>query len=74
MIGVPDERWGEVGCAYLLLRPGAMPPDETALTDFCLKRLARFKVPKRFVIRTDFPRTAAGKILKHLLRQETAAL
>lgn len=74
VIGMPDEQWGEVGCACLLLRPGATPPDDTALTDFCMERLARFKVPKRFIILPDFPRTAAGKILKHLLRLEAATL
>ena len=67
VVAMPDKKWGEVGCAHLLARPGhALPPDrEIAL--YCRGRLAAYKVPKRFVTVTDFPRTAAGKIRKHLL-------
>ena len=72
VLGVPDEQWGEVGRAYLILRPGMISPDEAELISFCRERLARFKVPKSFVIRSDYPRTAAGKIQKHLLRQQEA--
>lgn len=65
--GLPDRRWGEVGCAYLLPRPGRyLPPDEE-LVRFLRERLAAYKVPRYFVHVTDFPRTAAGKIRKHLL-------
>ena len=70
VLGVPDEHWGEVGRAYLILRPGMIPPDEAELIRFCRERLARFKVPKSFVIRSNYPRTAAGRIHKHLLRQQ----
>jgi len=67
VIGVPDEKWGEVGCAYLLGRPGHKLPADRDLTVFCKQRLASYKVPKQFVAVTDFPRTAAGKVQKHLL-------
>ena len=69
VIGVADERWGEVGCAYLLPRPGHTLPDDFELTAFCKQRLAAFKVPKYYVRVDDFPRTAAGKVQKHLLPQ-----
>jgi fatty-acyl-CoA synthase len=71
IIGVPDEQWGEVGCAFLLPRPEQRLPDDSALTAWCRERLAPYKVPKQFIAVEEFPRTAAGKIQKHLLpRQE----
>ncbi|MFC7754520.1 AMP-binding protein [Tsukamurella soli] len=63
VVGVPDERLGEVAHAYVVLRPGARL-DEAALTAFCRDRLANFKVPRSFSAVEQFPRTATGKILK----------
>ncbi|KPF84933.1 acid--CoA ligase [alpha proteobacterium AAP38] len=68
VVGVPDEKWGEVGCAHILPRPGQTMPATDELTLFCRERLAPFKVPKSFVMVTDFPRTAAGKVQKHRLQ------
>lgn len=65
--GVPDARWGEVGWAFLLARPGATLPDASTLTAWCRERLAAYKVPRRFIPVDEFPRTAAGKIQKHLI-------
>jgi fatty-acyl-CoA synthase len=66
VVGVPDPRWGEVGCAYLVLQPGArLDPEE--LTRFGRERLAVFKVPQRFVAVAELPRTASGKVQKHRL-------
>lgn len=67
VIGVTDQKWGEVGCAYLLPRPGQQLPDKAVLTRELKKRLAAYKVPRYFVPVDDFPRTSAGKIQKHLL-------
>ena len=67
VVAVPDARWGEVGCAYLVLRPGARL-DAEALTRFGRERLAAFKVPQRFVAVAELPRTASGKVQKHRLR------
>ena len=67
VIAQPDERWGEVGCAFVLPRPGHTLPGEGRLVAYCREHLAPFKVPKRFVQVDDFPRTAAGKVRKHLL-------
>jgi fatty-acyl-CoA synthase len=67
VIGVPDERWGEVGCAYLLQQPGHMPPADEELVSFCKQNMATYKVPKYFIRVDDFARTAAGKVQKHLL-------
>lgn len=67
VIGVPDETWGETGCAYLLLRPGKSLPKPDDLRSFLRTRLAAYKLPRHFVPVQEFPRTAAGKIQKHLL-------
>lgn len=66
VIGVPDAQWGEVGKAFVIARDGfALDTDE--LTKFLRARIAAYKVPRRFVLVKDFPRTAAGKPQKHLL-------
>ncbi len=69
VVARPDERWGEVGCAFLLPRPGHDVPSADELTAWCRERLAAYKVPKQFVTVSDFPRTAAGKIQKHLIEK-----
>jgi fatty-acyl-CoA synthase len=69
VIGIADERWGERPCAFVTLRPGA-EADADALRDFVRERIAGFKVPDRVEFRTDFPRTATGKIQKFVLRDE----
>lgn len=67
VFGVPDEKWGEVGCAAILPRPGEKI-DLESLRAHCRANLAGYKSPKRIEIVEEFPRTAAGKIRKHLLR------
>ena len=67
VVGVADAKWGEVGCAYLLPRPGFEAPPASDLVRFLRQRLASYKVPKHFIPVEDFQRTAAGKIQKHLL-------
>jgi fatty-acyl-CoA synthase len=62
-----DAKWGEVGRAYVLLADGAPRPAQSELESFCRARLAAYKVPKSFEYVADFPRTAAGKVQKHLL-------
>ena len=67
VVGIPDERMGTVGRAYLVPRPGAVL-DAAELTAYCRERLANFKVPRSFVFIEEFPRNASGKILKKDLR------
>jgi acyl-CoA synthetase (AMP-forming)/AMP-acid ligase II len=67
VVGVPDARWGEVGCAYVVLAPGGRL-DAEELARFGRERLAAFKVPRRFVAVPALPRTASGKVQKHKLR------
>jgi acyl-CoA synthetase (AMP-forming)/AMP-acid ligase II len=72
VIGVPDERLGEAGKAYVVTRPG-FALSEAAVLAFCRERLAGYKVPRLVVFRDDLPRTPAGKPLKRLLRGEEHA-
>jgi fatty-acyl-CoA synthase len=67
VLGVPDAQWGEVGHAAILLRPG-MSATVDDIRAHARSRLAGYKVPKHITIVADFPRTAAGKIQKHVLR------
>lgn len=66
VIPVPDPKWGEVGHAFIL-PAGKDAPGAGDLQAYCRARLAAYKVPKSFEVVSDFPRTAAGKIQKHLL-------
>ena len=71
VLGVPDERWGELVVAVVVMRGEA---DHAALDGHCRAALAAYKVPRRYVVRTEpLPRTAAGKLLKRSLREELAA-
>jgi long-chain acyl-CoA synthetase len=66
VVGEPDGTHGEAVAAYLIPAPDQVPSDNE-LREFCRQRLADFKVPRRFVIGTDLPRGATGKILKRAL-------
>jgi fatty-acyl-CoA synthase len=61
--GVPDERWGEVGCAWVVLRPGAVAGAEDLLAH-CRTRLGRYKVPKEVRFLDLLPRSGVNKVLK----------
>ena len=67
VFGVPDPKWGEVGRAAVVLRPGrdTTPQD---LRDFLLTRIAKYKVPASFNFVEELPRNAVGKVLKSRLR------
>jgi acyl-CoA synthetase (AMP-forming)/AMP-acid ligase II len=61
VVGAPDERWGEVCVAFVVL---AAPASENELRVHCLEHLARFKVPKAFHVVDELPRNSMGKVLK----------
>jgi fatty-acyl-CoA synthase len=67
VIGMPDEKWGEVGHAALVLRHGAAE-SEFDLAEHCGPRLARYKAPKYMTFLPELPRTGSGKLAKHELR------
>ena len=67
VIGVPDEQWGEVGKAVVVLKPGAhVGLDEILLS--CRGKLAKFKIPRWAVAVDALPRTGSGKVDKMKLR------
>ncbi|HSJ56037.1 MAG TPA: long-chain fatty acid--CoA ligase [Anaerolineae bacterium] len=68
VVGVPDEKWGEVGKACVVLQPGARVSAEELLA-FMQEHLARYKVPRTVEILDALPISAAGKILKRELRE-----
>ena len=68
VVATPDEKWGEVPCAFVELREGAAPSQEE-LREHCRAHLARFKIPKIFVF-GPLPKTSTGKIQKFLLREK----
>jgi fatty-acyl-CoA synthase len=67
VIGVANEKWGEVGVAFVVPK-GGQSVDEAALLTHCRARLARYKIPKSFRIVDDLPKNASGKILKRQLK------
>jgi fatty-acyl-CoA synthase len=70
VVGVPDDRWGEVPRAYVSVRDGleAPPPSEAELIAWVRDRLAHFKAPKSIVFLDDLPKGGSGKVLKQVLR------
>ena len=68
VIGVPDDRWGEVVKAFVVMNPGDAL-DRTALSRHCRGALADFKVPRAVELIDALPRTPSGKVQKHVLRR-----
>ncbi len=68
VFGIPDERWGEVPAAHVVLASGAAV-SEDELIDFCATKIARFKRPRVVKFVSDLPKTSVGKIHKNALRE-----
>lgn len=68
VVGVPDARWGEVGRAYLVPRPGCVLEAEH-IVSYCQGRLARYKTPRQVRVVPSLPKSPAGKILKRALQE-----
>ncbi len=73
VIGVPDERYGEEACAWIILHEGEVSDDDE-MREFGNSHIARHKVPRYFRFVTAFPMNAAGKILKYKMREESIEL
>ncbi len=69
VIGMPDERWGESGLAFVVLKPNCELAPEQIIA-WCRANLAKFKVPKAVRFVESLPRNAAGKVLKRELRNQ----
>ncbi len=70
---MPDEKWGEVPCAFVTLRHENIAVSETDIIDYCRDNMAHFKAPKKVVF-GDLPKTATGKIKKFELRERAKTL
>ncbi|WP_460768017.1 acyl-CoA synthetase [Nocardiopsis nanhaiensis] len=67
VLGMPDPDWGEVGVAVCVPKPGAAPsPDE--LREWLDGRLARYKLPRHFLLWSDLPKSGYGKVVKRTIR------
>ena len=72
VVGRPDDRWGEVPVAYVVVRAAATTTPEE-LIEHCRGQLAQFKVPKEVVFVDELPRNPSGKVLKRELRTDAYA-
>ncbi len=70
VIGVPDKKYGEEACAWIVLKEGESA-DEDYMRSFGNAHIAAHKVPRYFLFVDDFPMNAAGKILKYKMREES---
>ncbi len=74
IIGVPDERYGEELCAWLLMKPGATPLDAAAIAEYCKGHLSRHKIPRYVLTVDEFPMTVTGKVRKMDMRERTVQI
>jgi acyl-CoA synthetase (AMP-forming)/AMP-acid ligase II len=73
VVGVPDQRMGEVGMAFVVLRQGRQAtPDE--ILAWCREHMANYKVPRHVRLVDALPLNATGKVLKYQLREQGTAL
>ncbi len=68
VVGVPDEKWGQVGKVFIVLKEGSSMTEEEALR-YCEGKVARFKIPKHCQFVKVLPKTESGKIKKSSLRE-----
>ncbi|RMF17636.1 MAG: fatty acid--CoA ligase family protein [Candidatus Dadabacteria bacterium] len=73
VVGMPDKRMGEVGCAFVVPREGATV-DEAELIAWCREQMANYKVPRRVIVVDALPTNATGKVLKYELRDRAREL
>lgn len=69
IVGLPDEKYGEVVAAWVVPRPGATL-NAQEVRDYCRGQIAHFKIPHYIQIADQLPRTVTGKVRKHLLREQ----
>ena len=72
VVGVPDERLGEVGRAYVIPRAG-VEVDEASIIAWCREHMANYKVPRTVVLVDELPLTASGKVQRFRLRSTVQA-
>jgi HIP---CoA ligase len=72
VVGMPDDRLGEVGMAFVIPRPGTTPDPEEIIV-WSREQMANYKAPRAVEIVDSFPMNASGKVLKYELRERAAA-
>ncbi|TAL34177.1 AMP-binding protein [Phenylobacterium sp.] len=72
VIGVPDPRYGEEICAWIVLKPGETLEDE-AVREFCRGQIAHYKIPRHIKFVDGFPTTVTGKVQKFAMRETMIA-
>jgi fatty-acyl-CoA synthase len=72
VVARPDPTWGEIPCAFVVLKPDAGPVSAQELVGWCRQHLAGYKVPRHIVF-GPLPKTSTGKIQKHVLRERARA-
>ena len=68
VVGIPDEKWGEVVAAFIRPKPGALPTEDE-LFGYCRAHLAHYKTPRHWRFLDAFPQTPSGKVQKFVLRE-----
>ena len=69
VIGIPDEKWGEAGLAFIALKDGETMTEQEAI-DICIGKLAKYKIPKQIKFVEALPMTATEKVMRVDFRQE----
>ena len=73
VVGVPDDRLGEVGAAFIVVRPGSSVEDEDLMA-WCRDHMANYKVPRYLRSLDALPTNSSGKIMKAVLREKAGRL
>jgi 2,3-dihydroxybenzoate-AMP ligase len=73
LVAMPDEVFGEKACAFVIPKPGESLTFEELIAFLRAQKIASFKLPERLELRSEFPLSPAGKILKRTLREEITA-
>ncbi len=73
VVGVPDKRYGEEACAWIILNKGE-ESSEDEMREYGNSFMARHKVPRYFIFTKEFPMNAAGKILKYKMREQSVEM
>lgn len=73
VVGVPDKRYGEEACAWIILNSG-VESSEDEMREYGNSFMARHKVPRYFIFTKEFPMNAAGKILKYKMREQSVEM
>ena len=73
VVAKTDEKWGEVPCAFVTLKPAAEEVSAEDVIGYCRENMASFKAPKHVVF-GPLPKTSTGKIQKYVLREQAEAI